>query len=51
MLNNMNINFAFIVFKVSHDFQFKFELSEEIQSNDLNLIRIANKCAKIKHVG
>jgi hypothetical protein len=43
----MNINFAFIVFNFSHDFQFKFELSEEIQSNDLNLIRIANNLINV----
>jgi hypothetical protein len=42
MLNNMNIIFASIVFHYSSDLQFKFELSEEIQSNVLNLIDITN---------
>jgi hypothetical protein len=38
----MNIIFAFIVFHFSSDLQFKSELSEEIQLNELNLIVIAN---------
>jgi uncharacterized membrane protein YqgA involved in biofilm formation len=42
VLNNMNINFASIVFKILSGLQFKFELSEEIQLNILNLIYIAN---------
>jgi hypothetical protein len=42
VLNNMNIIFAFTVFYFSSDLQFKSELSEEIQLNELNLIVIAN---------
>ena len=42
MLNNMNIIFAFTVFQVSSDLQFKCEFSEEIQINELNLIVIKN---------
>jgi hypothetical protein len=38
----MNINFAFTVFQVSSDLQFKCEFSEEIQINELNLIVIKN---------
>jgi hypothetical protein len=38
----MNIIFAFAVFYFSSDLQFKFELSEEIQLNEQNLIVIAN---------
>jgi hypothetical protein len=41
VLNNMNINFAFTVFHFSSDLQFKSELSEEIQLNELNLIVVA----------
>jgi hypothetical protein len=41
VLNNMNIIFAFTVFYFSSDLQFKSELSEEIQLNELNLIVIA----------
>jgi hypothetical protein len=40
MLNNMNIIFAFTVFYFSSDMQFKSELSEEIQLNELNLTGI-----------
>jgi hypothetical protein len=42
VLNNMNIIFAFTVFHFSSDLLFKFELSEEIQLNELNLTGIAN---------
>jgi hypothetical protein len=42
VFNNLNINFVFIVFYYSSDLLFKFELSEEIQLNELNLIDIAN---------
>jgi hypothetical protein len=42
VLNNMNIIFAFTVFRFSSDLQFKSELSEGIQLNELNLIIIAN---------
>jgi hypothetical protein len=42
MLNSMNIIFAFTVFQVSSDLQFKCEFSEEIQINELNLIVIKN---------
>jgi hypothetical protein len=42
VLNNMNIIFAFIVFHFSSDLQFKSELSEDLQLNELNLIVIAN---------
>jgi hypothetical protein len=54
VLNNLNINFVFIVFYYSSDLQFKFELSEEIQLNELNLIDIANTLRnkpKIPYVG
>jgi hypothetical protein len=36
----MNIIFEFIVFHFSSDLQFKSELSEDIQLNELNLIII-----------
>jgi hypothetical protein len=42
VLNNMNIIFAFIVFHLSSDLQFKSELSKGIQLNEENLIVIAN---------
>jgi hypothetical protein len=42
VLNNVNIIFAFTVFHFSSDLQFKSELSEEIQLNELKLIVIAN---------
>jgi hypothetical protein len=42
VLNNVNIIFAFTIFHFSSDLQFKSELSEEIQLNELNLIAIAN---------
>jgi hypothetical protein len=42
VLNNINIIFAFIVFYLSIDLQFKSELSEEIQLNELNITGIAN---------
>jgi hypothetical protein len=38
----MNIIFACTSFHVSSDLQFKFEFSEEIQLNELNLIVIEN---------
>ena len=47
MFNNININFAFIVFQNSSDFEFKFELFEEIQLNVLNLIDIANNLRNV----
>jgi hypothetical protein len=37
----MNIIFAFTIFHFLSDLQFKSELSEEIQLNELNLIVIA----------
>jgi hypothetical protein len=42
VLNNMNIIFALTVFHFSSDLQFKFELTEQIQLNELNLTGIAN---------
>jgi hypothetical protein len=36
VLNNMNIIFIFIVLYFSSDSQFKSELTEEIQLNELN---------------
>jgi hypothetical protein len=47
VFNNININFAFIVFQYSSDFDFKFELFEEIQLNVLNLIDIANNLRNV----
>jgi hypothetical protein len=38
----MNIIFTFIVFHFPSDLQFKFELFEEIQLNELTVIGIAN---------
>jgi hypothetical protein len=38
----MHISFAYTVFHVSSDLQFKCEFSEEIQLNELNLIVIEN---------
>jgi hypothetical protein len=38
----MNIIFACRLFQVSSELQFKFEFSEEIQINELNLIVIKN---------
>jgi hypothetical protein len=38
----MNIIFALTVFHFSSDLQFKYELAEEIQLNEQNLIAIAN---------
>jgi hypothetical protein len=38
----MNTIFEFIVFHVSSDMQFKYELSGEIQFNEINIIVIAN---------
>jgi hypothetical protein len=40
MPNSMNIIFAYRVFQVSSDLQFKFEFSKEIQIHELNLIVI-----------
>jgi hypothetical protein len=40
MLSNMKIIFSCTVFQVSSDMQFKFEFSEEIQINELNLLTI-----------
>jgi hypothetical protein len=56
VLSNMNIIFAFIAFYFSSDLQFKFELSEEIQLNELNLMDIANTLRNVpkaqnEHVG
>jgi hypothetical protein len=42
MLNNMNIIFACTFFHVLSELHFKFELFEEIQLNELNLIVIEN---------
>jgi hypothetical protein len=42
VLNNMDIIIAFMVLHFSSDLQFKSELSEEIQLNELNLIVIEN---------
>jgi hypothetical protein len=42
VLSNMDIIFAFTVFHFSSDLQFKSELFEEIQLNELNLIVISN---------
>jgi hypothetical protein len=50
----MNINFSCTIFHVSSDLQFKFEFSEEIQLNELNLIVIENTfiiVQKMEHVG
>jgi hypothetical protein len=47
VLNNMNINFAFIVFHYSSDLQFKFELFEKMQLNVLNLIDVANTLTNV----
>jgi hypothetical protein len=41
MLYNMNIIFPFIVFHYSSGLKLKFELYEEIQSNEINLIDIS----------
>jgi hypothetical protein len=38
----MGIIFACTVFQVSSDLQFKYEFSEEIQINELNLLAIEN---------
>jgi hypothetical protein len=38
----MNIIFTFMVFHILSDLQFKFELFEEIQLNEQNLIVIEN---------
>jgi hypothetical protein len=49
----MNIIFALTVFHFSSDLQFKYELSEEIQLNEQNLIAIANNfiiVPKMEHV-
>jgi hypothetical protein len=42
VLSSMDIIFACTVFQVSSDLQFKSELSEKIQINELNLLAIAN---------
>jgi hypothetical protein len=42
VLNNMNIIFSFTVFHFSSDLRFKYELTEEIKLNELNLTGIAN---------
>jgi hypothetical protein len=42
VLNNMNIIFAFTIFHLSSDLQFKSKLSEKIQLNELNLIVTTN---------
>jgi hypothetical protein len=44
----MNIIFAFTVFQVSSDLQFKSEFSEKNQINELNLLTIKNS-VKIVH--
>jgi hypothetical protein len=38
----MNIIVACTIFQVSSDVQFKYEFSEEIQINELNLLAIEN---------
>jgi hypothetical protein len=38
----MDIIFAYTIFQVSSDLQFKYDFSEEIQINELNLIVIEN---------
>jgi hypothetical protein len=38
----MDIIFAYTVFQVSSDLQFKYEFSEEMQINKLNLLDIEN---------
>jgi hypothetical protein len=53
VLNIIDIIFAFTVLHFSSGLQFKYELFEEIQLNEQNLIVIANtfyNCAKIEHV-
>jgi hypothetical protein len=47
----MNIIFAFMVFYVSSDLQFKFELSKGIQLNKLNLIGIENTLRNVLYAG
>jgi hypothetical protein len=42
MLNNMDIICACIVFYYSNDLLFKFELSKEIQLNEIILLNISN---------
>jgi hypothetical protein len=42
MLSSMDIIFAYTVFQVSSDVQFKSKFSEEIQINELNLLAIEN---------
>jgi hypothetical protein len=42
MLNNTNIIFIFTVLYYSSDLPFKYELTEEIQLNKLNLKGISN---------
>jgi hypothetical protein len=42
VLSNIDIIFAFTVFQVSSDLQFKSEFSEEIHINELNLLPIEN---------
>jgi hypothetical protein len=42
VLCSMDIIFAFTVFQVSSDLQFKSEFSEEIQINKLNVLAIEN---------
>jgi hypothetical protein len=42
VLSSMDIIVACMVFQVSSDVQFKYEFSEEIQINELNLLAIEN---------
>jgi hypothetical protein len=42
MLSNMILIFACTIFQISSDLQFKYEFSEEIQINELNLLTIEN---------
>jgi hypothetical protein len=42
MLNNLDIIFACIVLHYSNDLPFKFELSKEIQLNEISLLNISN---------
>jgi hypothetical protein len=54
VLINMNIIFAFTVFHLSSELQFKSELSEKIQLKRIksnSYIKHFYNCAKIEHVG
>jgi hypothetical protein len=55
VVNNMNINFTFIVFQYSSGFRLEFELFKEIQLNSLNQIDVENTLISVPklnmHVG